>query len=83
MHFYDLFINVLIICSILLFSVPQSFNQNVGPLVKMTNGQVWPKPVFQHNFDEYLTVEPENFHFNVRLNILTTKTHILNFLTNI
>ncbi|KAF0752275.1 beta-hexosaminidase subunit beta-like, partial [Aphis craccivora] len=31
----------------------------------MTNGQVWPKPVFQHNFDEYLTVEPENFRFNV------------------
>lgn len=65
MHYYDLFINVLIICSILLFFVPQSFNQNVGPLVKMTNGQVWPKPVFQHNFDEYLTVEPENFRFNV------------------
>jgi len=77
MHYYGLFFNVLIICSILLSSVPQSLNQNVGPLVKMTNGQVWPKPLFQHNFDEYLTLEPENFHFNVRSKILTTKTRII------
>jgi len=61
--------NIFVICSILLFSVPQSFNQNVGPLVKMTNGQVWPKPALQRNYDEYLKLEPKDFHFNVRSNI--------------
>lgn len=61
--------NTFVICSILIFSVPKSFNQNVGPLVKMTNGQVWPKPVLQHNYDEYLKFEPEDFNFNVRPNI--------------
>ncbi|XP_022179120.1 beta-hexosaminidase subunit beta-like isoform X2 [Myzus persicae] len=65
MHNNNLFVNAFVICSILLFSVPQSFNQNVGPLVKMTNGEVWPKPVLQRSYDEYLTFEPENFHFNI------------------
>ncbi|CAI6370437.1 unnamed protein product [Macrosiphum euphorbiae] len=64
MHYNSLITNAFVICSILLFSVPQSFNQNVGPTVKMTNGQVWPKPALQHIYDEYLTFEPENFNFN-------------------
>lgn len=65
MHYNNLITNSFVVCSIILFSVPQSFNQNVGPAVKMTNGQVWPKPVLQHIYDEYLTFEPENFHFNI------------------
>ncbi|KAL5244270.1 hypothetical protein ACI65C_011680 [Semiaphis heraclei] len=65
MHYNNLYMNTFVICSILIFSVPKSFNQNVGPLVKMTNGQVWPKPVLQHNYDEYLKFEPEDFNFNI------------------
>lgn len=41
-------------------------SQNVGPLVKMTRGEVWPKPMQQEKFAKFLKLEPESFHFNVR-----------------
>ncbi|CAI6374628.1 unnamed protein product [Macrosiphum euphorbiae] len=65
MHNISLITNAFVNCSILLCSVPQSYSQNLGPAVKMTNGQVWPKPVLQHIDDEYLKFEPQNFHFNI------------------
>lgn len=56
---------IYLICLILLISTSLSFNQNVGPLIKSTHGEVWPKPMLQHNYNEYLKLEPEHFHFNV------------------
>lgn len=49
----------------LLTVAPQYFSQNVGPLVKMTHGQVWPKPVLQKSYDAYLEFKQEHFDFKV------------------
>lgn len=35
-------------------------------VVTTAGGEVWPRPVHQRNHDEYLKIEPANFHFNVR-----------------
>lgn len=60
-----------IVSVILLFSITSSFGQYCGfrdvePQVKMTHGEIWPKPLAQKNTGEYLKFEPGNFFWNVR-----------------
>ncbi|XP_050538784.1 beta-hexosaminidase subunit beta-like [Daktulosphaira vitifoliae] len=41
---------------------------NNGPWVKMSHGQVWPKPMEQRNTNEYYLIEPKNFRLQVLQN---------------
>lgn len=68
---------MVIICIIFLFSVASSLGENdnfnhIGPHIKMTHGEVWPKPMIQQNYEEYLKLDPTNFNFHVRSNIFWT-----------
>lgn len=59
-----------VICLIVSFAVsPISSDQNVYSYDKTTHGEVWPKPVNQLSYAEYMKFEPENFRFNVRSKI--------------
>lgn len=65
------FEKMFIIFIIYLFSVASSFGENddfnhIGPHIKMTHGEVWPKPMIQTNYEEYLKLVPPNFNFHVR-----------------
>jgi hypothetical protein len=64
--YFNLMSTVYVTLTILIVAPLQCFSQNGRPLVKMTHGQVWPKPVIQNSYNVYLEFEQENFYFNVR-----------------
>lgn len=68
----------------LVWSAFAVLSQEIGPRVKSTRGEVWPKPAVQNKYDDILRLEPENFRFNVRLtlcmNIINTRqSHVFRF----
>lgn len=65
------FSNTFTICIVFLFSASSSVGEynnfnHAGPHIQMTHGEVWPKPMLQQNYKEYLKLVPSNFNFNVR-----------------
>ena len=42
-----------------------------GPWKEMTHGEIWPKPYAQTSEQEFFVLDPENFKFQVCMNLFT------------
>jgi len=43
-------------------------NTRVGPIVIPTVGQIWPKPLMEFDYVDYLSISADSFAFEVNLN---------------
>lgn len=74
-NYYNNLLSMYVICLIVSIAVwPISSDQNVYSYDKTTHGEVWPRPVNQLSYAEYMKFEPENFRFNVRSKLFKTRS---------